>query len=152
MKRIICLMIVCVLAISTLPFGGRAAAYGEEVIVETFGDGSYITEKVLSVQTRAGGTVSGSKEKNYYDSNGGPYWKVVLSASFTYTGSSATCTSANCSVVCYSSDWYVISKGSGKSGNTASASATMGEMEGGVTVRRVTAYLTIQCDGNGNLS
>ena len=135
MKRIICLMIVCVLAISTLPFGGRAAAYGEEVIVETFGDGSYITEKVLSVQTRAGGTASGSKERNQYDSNGNLCWKVILSASFTYTGSSATCTSANCSVVCYSS-----------------ASATMGEMEGGVTVRRVTAYLTIQCDGNGNLS
>ena len=152
MKRIICLMIVCVLAISTLPFGGRAAAYGEEVIVETFGDGSYITEKVLSVQTRAGGTASGSKERNQYDSNGNLCWKVILSASFTYTGSSATCTSANCSVVCYSSDWYVISKGSGKSGSTASASATMGEMEGGVTVRRVTAYLTIQCDGNGNLS
>lgn len=100
MKRIICCILACVLAVSLLPIGGRAAAYGEEVIVETFEDGSYITERVLSVQTRAGGTVSGSKEKNYYDSNGGPYWKVVLSASFTYTGSSATCTSANCSVVC----------------------------------------------------
>lgn len=152
MKRIICCILACVLAVSLLPIGGRAAAYGEEVIVETFEDGSYITERVLSVQTRAGGTVSGSKEKNYYNSNGGPYWKVVLSASFTYTGSSATCTSANCSVVCYSSDWYVISKGSGKSGNTASASATMGEMRDGATVNQVTAYLTLQCDGNGNLS
>lgn len=152
MKRVICCIIACILAVSLLPFGGSAAAYGEEVIVETFEDGSYITERVLSVQTRAGGTVSGSKERNQYDSNGSLCWKVTLSASFTYTGSSATCTSANCDVVCYSSDWYVISKSASKSGNTASASATMGEMEGGATVRRVTAYLTIQCDGNGNLS
>lgn len=152
MKRVICCIIACILAVSLLPFGGSAAAYGEEVIVETFEDGSYITERVLSVQTRAGGTVSGSKERNQYDSNGSLCWKVTLSASFTYTGSSATCTSANCDVVCYSSDWYVISKSASKSGNMASASATMGEMEGGATVRRVTAYLTIQCDGNGNLS
>ncbi len=152
MKRIICCVIACILAVSMLPFGGRAAAYGEEGFVAIFEDGRYLTERVLSVQTRAGGTISGSKERNYYNSDGGPYWKMTLSASFTYTGSSATCTSATCDVVCYSSDWYVISKGSGKSGNTASASATMGERRGGATVNQVTAYLTLQCDGNGNLS
>ena len=76
MKRVICCIIACILAVSLLPFGGSAAAYGEEVIVETFEDGSYITERVLSVQTRAGGTVSGSKERNQYDSNGSLCWKV----------------------------------------------------------------------------
>lgn len=152
MKRVIWCVITCLFVISLLPMYCNATAYGEETIIETFEDGSYLTERILSVQTRSSGTVSGSKERNFYNSNGNLCWKVVLNGSFSYTGSSATCTSASCSAEAFGYGWYVISKSASKSGNTASASATMGERAGGITVNQVSSYLTLQCDGSGNLS
>ena len=152
MKRFLCCVMAMVLLAAMFPVFGKAAAYGEEVVTEVFADGSYETESIYKMQTRAGGTISGSKVKNYYDSKGTLCWQFVLNGSFSYTGSSATCTSSTCSVSIYSQGWYVISKNASKSGNTASANATMGESSGGVLANQVSASLTLRCDKNGNLS
>lgn len=152
MKRLACCVMAMVLLAAMLPVFGNAAAYGEEVVTEVFADGSYMTESVYRMQTRAGGTISGSKVRNHYDSKGTLCWQFVLNGSFSYTGSSATCTSSTCSASIYSQGWYVISKNASKSGNTASANATMGESSGGVLANQVSASLTLRCDKNGNLS
>lgn len=152
MKRLACCVMVMVLLAAMFPVFGNAAAYGEEVVTEVFADGSYETESIYKMQTRAGGTISGSKVRNHYDTKGTLCWQFVLNGSFSYTGSSATCTSSTCSVSIYSQGWYVISKNASKSGNTASANATMGESSGGVLANRVSASLTLRCDKNGNLS
>lgn len=152
MKRLACCVMAMVLLAAMLPVFGNAASYGEEVVTEVFADGSYETESIYKMQTRAGGTVSGSKVKNYYDSKGTLCWQFVLNGSFSYTGSSATCTSSTCSVSIYSQGWYVISKNASKSGNTASANATMGNQIDGGKVNQASASLTLRCDKNGNLS
>ena len=146
MKRFLCCVMAMVLAVTMFPVFSNAAAYGEEVVTEVFADGIY------KMQTRAGGTVSGSKLKNYYDSKGTLCWQFVLNGSFSYTGSSATCTSSTCSASIYSQGWYVISKNASKSGNTASANATMGNRIDGGKVNQASASLTLRCDKNGNLS
>ena len=84
--------------------------------------------------------------------NGTAQWKATLSGSFTYTGSSATCTSSSVDVTVYDSSWYTISKSSNKSGSKATASVTMGEKLAGVTVTKVPISLAMTCDKNGNLS
>lgn len=152
MKRLACCVMAMVLLAAMLPIFGNAASYGEEVATEVFADGSYETESIYKMQTRAGGTVSGSKVKNYYDSKGTLCWQFILNGSFSYTGSSATCTSSTCSASIYSQGWYVISKNASKSGNTASANATMGNQIDGGKVNQASASLTLRCDKNGNLS
>lgn len=152
MKRFLCCVMAMVLVAAMFPVFSSAAAYGEEVVTEVFADGSYETECVYKMQARASGTTSGSKVRNHYDSNGTLCWQFVLNGSFSYNGSSATCTSSTCSASIYSQGWYVISKSASKSGNAASANATMGESAGGVLANQVSASLTLRCDKNGNLS
>lgn len=151
MKRIISLVLVILISTSLFPVCGFAADM-EETTVAYFEDGSYMTEMIYVVPTRATQSVSGTKVKSYYDSDGVMSWQASLTGTFTYTGSSATCTSASCSVTIYNSAWYTISKSATKSGNTASASVTMGKKLLGITVSQVPASISLQCDANGNLS
>lgn len=152
MKRCISLFLLAALLFTTFSVNCFASEITEEYVVERFDDGSYMTERVVSSQTRASGTKSGSKDKVYYNGNGEAEWKVTVSGTFTYTGSSSTCTSASCSVTIYNSDWYTISKSATKSGNTATAYVTMGEKLLGVKVDEVSTSVSLKCDANGNLS
>ena len=152
MRRIIALLISLAVFIAPLFVTANAVEASDEVCVWYFDDGSYITETFLIVQSRALGSITGTKTRNYYDSERALDWKVVLTGSYSYTGSNATCTSSTCNVTIYDSSWYTVSKSSSKSGNTATASATMGEKLLGVTVRQVPVSLSISCDKDGNLS
>lgn len=152
MKRTISLVLLTALLISVFPLNCFAASVDEEIVVTYLEDGSYIVETIYISQTRASGAKTGSKEAVYYDSNGSAEWKAVLTGTFSYTGSTATCTASSCSVTIYNSNWYVVSKTASKSGNIASADVTMGKKLLGVTVTKVTDSITLTCDKNGNLS
>lgn len=151
MKRLISLALLMIL-LSTLPLNTLAAERYDEQMTTYFEDGSYLVETIEEHEMRASGTKSGSKTKTFYDSNSEIKWKTVLNGTFTYSGTSSTCTSSNCNVTIYSSEWYTVSKSATKSGNTANASVTMGEKLLGVTVRKVSTNLSLSCDANGNLS
>lgn len=117
-----------------------------------FEDGSYMTVEIISKGARASGSVTGSKPYTYYGSDGNAKWKAVITGSFSYSGSSATCTSSSVDVTIYDSSWYTVSKSASKSGNTARASVTIGEKRGGVTVTKVPVSLSLSCGKDGNLS
>ena len=151
MKRTIIFILLAALVISVFSTNCFAAE-AEKSIVTYFEDGSYIVETIRVVQSRASGTLSGSKEKTYYSDAGNAGWKAVLTGTFTYTGSSSTCTASSCSVTIYDSAWYTISKSATKSGNTAYASVTIGKKLLGVTVTQVPASISLSCDKDGNLS
>lgn len=148
MKRLMCGVLLTILLIGVLPVSATA----DEVDMIYLFDDSYIVVRVYEHGARAAGTVSGGKEYTHYDSNGVSNWKVVLSGSFAYTGSSSSCTASNMNVTIYDSSWYTVSKSASKSGNTATGSAIMGDTASGVTVKRVPINLTLTCDANGNLS
>lgn len=152
MRRMIALLISLAVFIAPLFVAANAVEASDEVCVWYFDDGSYITETFSIIRSRASGSITGTKTRNYYDSEGTLDWKIDITGSFTYTGTSAACTSSTCNVTIYDSSWYTVSKSSGKSGNTATASATMGEKILGVTVRQVPVSLSISCDKDGNLS
>lgn len=86
-----------------------------------------------------------------YNSDGISKWNAVLTGSFSYNGSSATCSSSSVDVTIFDSDWYVISKYASNSGNTATASVTVGRRYDGSTIK-VPVSLSLKCDANGNLS
>lgn len=151
MKRIVCLILVFILTVTVFPVNCFAIGTAE-TIVSYYEDGSYLVETIEIVQTRASGTKTGSKTQTYYGSAGDAEWQVVLTGTFTYTGSNATCTASSVSVTIYDSDWYTVSKSANKSGNTATASVTMGYKLLGITTRKVSANPVLTCDANGNLS
>lgn len=150
MKRIFVGILVLVLVLSMIPV--RAVAEEKQVETVYFEDGSYMTVELIAKSSRVSGSVSGSKTTTYNNSSGTALWKVTLTGNFSYTGSSATCTSTAIDVTILDSSWYTVYKTSGRSGNKATGSATVGKSVGGTSVTKVPVSLTITCDANGNLS
>lgn len=150
-KRFFVCLLVLLLAI-VFPVNVIAAPNQDTHEVIYFEDGSYITITLTETGSRASGTKTGSKTYNYADENGNVAWKAVLTGTFTYTGSSATCTASSCNVTIYDSAWYVVSKTASKSGNTAKASIVMGKKLLGITIEKKSAELSLSCSANGTLS
>jgi len=149
MKRILLLLITGVLLFTMIPVNSMAS---ENSPIIYFEDGSYIVETFVESNARSSYEKSGSKVRTFYDRDGNAAWKAVLNGTFTYNGTSATCTNASVSVNIYDSNWYMISKSASKSGNTATGTVEMGYKTLGVTTRNVTTDLTLTCDKDGNLS
>ena len=153
MKRLITLLTVSILVLSLFPIQIAFASQGYELLeVVEYEDGSYLEISIQSSQSRASGSLTKTKNYIYHNTDGTSVWKISLTGSFTYTGTSATCTASSCSVTIYESNWYTISKSATKSGNTAYGTATLGYKYLGITVQQKTYNLTLTCDKYGNVS
>ena len=148
MKRFLTFILVISLVFSLPLFASATQNTNEDIIY--MDDGSYIIVTIDSMDTRASGSKTGSKSYNFYSSNDELEWKAVLSGTFTYNGTSATCTSSSCNITVYQNNWYEISKTATRSGNTATF--TMGRKVLGITVSKKDYSLTLSCDANGILS
>lgn len=146
MKRVVSVLMLVFFLFSALPMAGAAEAVSEERI--ELGDGYYLIAETFQSGARAPKSVSGSKPYTCYDSAGTALWKVTLYGTFTYTGSSATCTASSISTTIYDSSWSTGSKSASKSGNKATGSATMKKS----TVKSVPVSLSLSCSASGSLS
>lgn len=146
MKRVVSVLMLVFFLFSALPMAGAAEAVSEERI--ELGDGYYLIAETFQSGARASKSVSGSKPYTCYDSAGTALWKVTLYGTFTYTGSSATCTASSISTTIYDSSWSTGSKSASKSGNKATGSATMKQS----TVKSVPVSLSLSCSASGSLS
>ena len=146
MKRVVSVLMLVFFLFSALPMAGAAEAVSEERI--ELGDGYYLIAETFQSGARASKSVSGSKPYTCYDSAGTALWKVTLYGTFTYTGSSATCTASSISTTIYDSSWSTGSKSASKSGNMATGSATMKKS----TVKSVPVSLSLSCSASGSLS
>ena len=145
MKRVVSVLMLVFFLFSALPMAGAAEAVSEERI--ELGDGYYLIAETFQSGARASKPVSGSKPYTCYDSAGTALWKVTLYGTFTYTGSSATCTASSISTTIYDSSWSTGSKSASKSGNKATGSATMKTS----TVKSVPVSLSLSCSASGSL-
>lgn len=96
-------------------------------------------------------TKSGSKTVRYENASGTTLWYVKVTASFTYNGSSSTCTSASVTADSHSSNWSVSNKSSWKSGDTGYASATGHLHSGGEIVQTISRTVSLKCSNTGVL-
>lgn len=154
MKKLTSLLICALLILSIVT--NYAFADGPVVKESTsiiyLEDGNYFEVRLLENSSAfRTNSKSGSKTYTYYD-HGSAVWAVILNATFTFDGSSATCTSASCSVAIYSNFWYTVSSGSSISGNTAIGTASVAHRLLGITVQTIPVSITLSCDANGNLS
>ena len=124
------------------------------VTVEPLPNGDRIETELITYARPDGAkaTASGQKTKSYKNSSGVVLWSVTVYGSFTYTGSSATCTSATRSTACPSSAWSIVSSSSMRSGNTATATARAKHTDSNGNVSYTTLTVSLSCSASGTLS
>lgn len=128
------------------------AAPNKTVTKEYLSDGSYY-ETVLETEVQTRSYVRGAKKTvTYKNADGKSIWYLTVTADFYFDGSTSRCTSSSVSAGSYTSTHKILSKTSGRSGNSGWAKATVGTYMGGVHVTDVTRTIYIYCDKNGDVS
>ena len=155
MKRFIAFFLAMLF---TLSFSTTAFAYDTSLAnsyqisnTEYFSDGSYIITTLTESQMRS--SKSGTKRQDFYSSSDVLQWRVVLNGTFTYNGTTSSCTSSSYSVTIYNNDWFKYSGNAYKSNNKAYDDVTM-KRRGllGIIVQTCNVNIQLACDKNGNLS
>ncbi len=127
MKRILSILLIITLVICCVFFTSisTSAAIISETTIELLDNGDYIETVITYDQTLArASTKSGSKTANYKNSSGETLWSVTVTGTFSYDGTTSSCTKVSHSAAAYSSGWSIKNSSSSKSGNTATANAT----------------------------
>lgn len=150
-KRIAEILTVCLILVV---FAWPTQVFAAQSEMIYYSDGSYT---IITVQedvptTRATNYKSGKKDYNHYSASGILQWTATLSATFSYNGSSSTCTSVNSlNATIYDSNWSLHSKSSSKSGNTAIGNVTM-RYSGLLGAKDIPITINFTCDKTGKLS
>ena len=139
------------------PTTASAAVSTNTTIVKVFEDGSYmetvIEKTTTSLSARSTtSTVSGKKTNTYRNSEGSALWTLTVTGTFTYNGSSATCTKSTVSATSYNSNWRISSSSASKSGATAKATATAKKYSNRICIKSMTQSISLTCSKNGTLS
>lgn len=127
MKRTLIITLVLTLilgAIFCLPANAAQTVEKTETTIQYLDNGDYIETVITYYETNSRvATKSGSKTSTY-NSGGEDKWSVTVNGTFTYNGTTSSCTSSSRSTSVYASNWSIKSSTASKSGNCASATAT----------------------------
>lgn len=152
-KRFIAFVLTLVIVLSFAGVSAFADSDGVEMqkttstLTVVFSDGSFYVDKISQGnQLFASGIRSGNKTRTYYKSNGAAAWSITVYGSFSYTGSTANCTSASHSRTIYDSAWWCSSIGSYRSGASAIAYGTFN-----LIGKAEPTSITLSCTANGGL-
>ncbi|MBQ8001751.1 MAG: hypothetical protein IJ298_11270 [Ruminococcus sp.] len=128
MKRTLIITLVLTLimgAIFCLPANAAQTVEKTETTIEYLDNGDYIETTITYYETNARvATKSGSKTSTYSGSDGEAKWSVTVNGTFTYNGTTSSCTSSSRSTSVYASNWSIKSSSASKSGYCATATAT----------------------------
>lgn len=137
-------LLLCLYVPSFAANDPQAAPHFDQILVETAVDGTSARGEVV--------TIYGHKNYTAYDTNGTAVWRMTLTGTFTYDGSSSSCTGASLSFTAYDSAYYKVSGNAYPSGSSAVADFTVGFRVLGITVATTNHHMVLSCDANGNLS
>ena len=121
-------------------------------IVHIFDDGSQLLEGQPVVTARMRSSLTAQKPYYHRNSSGTILWTATVTGTFTYNGSTSSCTSASYSTQVYNSSWSEQSGTAYPSGNTAIADVVMMRKLLFIVVETVPVTVPLTCDKNGNLS
>lgn len=152
MRKFFSILLIFAIILMIIPVNVQATDTVENPSIIVFEDGSHIEITVEVISGRAINSINGYKTYSYYDASNNLEWQAKLSATFIYTGTTSTCTSASCSVSIYENAWYESSNSTTRSGNTATTELVMGQRLLGVTIAKREYTITLTCDKDGNLS
>lgn len=119
----------------------------ESKTIEYLGNGIYVETTIESpiISTYSTTTTTKTKTSKYKDSSGTILYTVSVTGTFKYTGTSSTCTSASANATTSVTAWKVGSKSATKSGNKATAKATMNHYYNGTLVQTTYPSVTLTC-------
>lgn len=150
MKKIITILTI-LSSILFLSFPVSALEQKKEIIQL---DNGYYLETIIeeTPTTRASNKKTAKKTGNYKNAQGTTMFSVTVTGTFTYTGSSSTCTKSIASATSKNANWKISSKSASKSGNKATAKATAKRYVDGTAVETQNCTVTLTCSSNGSLS
>jgi ABC-type Na+ efflux pump permease subunit len=150
MKKIITILTI-LSSILFLSFPVSALEQKKEIIQL---DNGYYLETIIeeTPTTRASNQKTAKKTGNYKNAQGTTMFSVTVTGTFTYTGSSSTCTKSVASATSKNANWKISSKSASKSGNKATAKATAKRYVDGTAVETQNCTVTLTCSSNGSLS
>lgn len=158
MRKFKILCIVAIFAASFMPTQISAKVEtNEKVTIEYLENGNYVETIITEENTtntmmgRATSSKTGSKTEFYRNGDGEVMWTIAVRASFTYNGSTATCTQSSVITTCPSNMWKVSNTSASRKGNTGTAYATGKRYTNGFVVESVNRSVTLTCSGNGTL-
>lgn len=132
------------------------STYAKETIIEnTYLDNGIYIETIIGEYDRttyATNTKTGYKIKNFKNDDGDILYTLRVDASFTYNGSSSTCTSASSTGTAPASTWTVIQTTASKSGNTATAKGIYNQHYLDRLIQTKTHTITLTCSNTGVLN
>ena len=150
LKRICAVLLTALLCVC-VSIPAFAADENSRVVsrtVEQYDNGAYAVITVYDNTTARGGTKNGRKDFDYYES-GSLAWTFTVHGSFSYNGSSATCTAASATCDIRDSGWKLTSNEAYPSGSAAIAKGVMQKKSTG---KRVYPTVTLTCTPNGVLA
>ena len=148
MKKIISILIICISLFNVFVFSAFASVEKTEQI-EYFDDGSYMITYIETSTVRALSVKTTSKSANYYDKNDNILWRVTLTGTFSYTGTSSTCTASTVASNIYDSSWKLTEATASKSGNTATGTFVVKKYLALIPTQTQNVNLTLSCSANG---
>jgi len=155
MKRLLSVLLSLLIISSLFSFASAQTvenAYTSST-TEYYPDGSYGITTITVMPSKAfGASVTSSKSYHHYSASNVLLWTVKLTATFTYNGSTASCTNATPSYTVYSSVWKVKKAQASYSGNTATGEFTVKRYNLGIPVETVNKTLTLTCSPSGTVT
>ena len=125
----------------------------EENYNTTYYENGYYYEISISVTNSvARSAKEGSKTIYCKNSAGKTMWSLTVKGTFTYNGSTSSCTSASASTSITDATWKITNKSSSKSGNTAKETATAICYLNGNPINSATKTVSLKCSASGKLS
>ncbi len=158
MKKFVIVLLSIVILMSYINVGAFATTNPTESNSNSsiiyLNDGSYIVITMIQCSdfSRAANTKTGKKTITYYGGDDEIQWTATLLGTFSYNGSSATCTNATISYSINNSIWDITTANASKSNNKAIGNVTAKRYFLGVPVQTVEQTTTITCSANGTLS
>lgn len=157
MKKNILVSIILSLAVIVSCFSMPVYAAEEKTVSSTtteyFDDGSYLVTTITEEANNSRATTkTASKTATYKNSDGDILWTYKVTGTFSYTGSSSTCTAVSDSYTISNDNWHMDSHSTSRSGNTAYGTVTMKRKFLGITTSTVSKDLTLTCSATGVLS
>lgn len=150
-KRYLCFLLAFVLCVSGFCFPAYAAQANETVVY--YADGSYLVTTITEIPTRSTNTKTSSKSGWYYNDNDELQWKITVTGTFSYDGTSAQCTHVSGTTTIENTTlWKLNSESPSRNGATATFSVVLARQFLGISYKKETHSVSITCDKNGNLS
>ena len=148
MKKIITLLtIVSSILFLSLP----VSALDQKKEIIKLDNGYYLETIKETSMARAANQKTARKTANYKNAQGAIMFSVTVTGTFTYTGSSSTCTKSVAEASSKNTNWKISSKSASKSGNKATAKAIAKRYVDGVAVETQNCTVTLICSSNGSL-